>query len=872
MAECIRQTENWSIYEPYHKLDNAAFDPKKLHTELDVVAPKMKKMIDTIEELDSEDLKKHKKLFKHIIFSDLKSAGGAKSIGSALLSYGFKLVYNKSLEITKPASTDKTFAILCSTKIYNKDVGVRFRRKILDMYNKRPDNIHGEQLRFIVLDYGFKEGIDLFDVKYIHIMETPLTMADQKQIIGRGTRFCGQKGLHFDKEAGWPLHVYVYKSLMPPSVDHAEGKTMFDLFMEYSNIDLVKEVFAKDLEKKCVQASIDFSLNRSIHTYGQDKESFFVELAEEVDTKYTPEVMKAEIPKEIVEMYGTKLEKYGLFNCNTGCKGNVLLIPVELMLIVWYTHTSTTYINDYILQKYPRGSMCIAMIDNKPFCKKMQDVWKNPDHYIIENESKLISRIHKLDYDHDIVHKQKKEMLAYIQLVCDKSGMTPKPPSKIMNYGEMQNFIKTYYKKLKWPEVVMENLCVDKKNEETTDLARILFTPSQKMLQSYCTPASPYKGLLVWHSTGTGKTCSGVSIATNSFDKENYTILWVTRSTLRGDIWKNMFKQICSITIQEKGEKFDVEDALKRPLKYTSKNWIEPITYKQFSNLLLGKNEFYKEMVRRNGVEDPLRKTFIVIDEAHKLLSHDLKPQEKPDFKVLSKKILDSYDISKKDSVKLLLMTATPYSEDPMQMIQLLNLMRPRNDQFPTDYEVFKKEYLNQNGKIAESLKFMSKVSGYISYLNRETDVRQFAHPIIKSVPVPISLSGKNDTVQKIEDLQFSVEFANRAIDANILAKKMSKERLKQEKEMLKEKCKALKGTEKAECMKEIKDLEERFKKQVFVQSDDVIKSNEEKVKKLKKEIQAINKTLQNYRETDKSQQRVIEEKCLKQVKPLKTK
>ena len=874
MAQCIRQTENWSIYEPYHKLDNPAFDSKKLHTELGVVAPKMKKMIEIIDDLDSQDLKKYNKLFKHIIFSDLKSAGGAKSIGSALLSHGYKMVYNKSLDIVKPQG-DKTFAILCSTKIYNKDIGVRFRRKILDMYNKRPNNIHGEDLRFIVLDYGFKEGIDLFDVKYIHIMETPITMADQKQIIGRGTRFCGQKGLNFDKDAGWPLHVYVYKSLMPPSVDDENGKqkTMFDIFMEYSNIDLVKEEFAKDLEKRCIQASIDFSLNRTIHTYGQDKKSFFVELADEIDVKYTPEVLQAQIPKEVVEMYGKKLEKYGLFNCNTGCKGNVLLIPVELMLIVWYTHTATTYINDYILQKFPRGAMCIAMIDNKPFCKKMQDVWKNPDQYIVHNESRLINRINKLDYDNEIVHKQKKEMIDYIHLVCDKFGMTPKPPHKIMNYGEMQTFIKTYYKKLKWPEVVMENLCVDKKNEEPTDdLTKILFTPSQKMLQSYCTPASPYKGLLVWHSTGTGKTCSGVSIATNSFDKEGYTILWVTRSTLRGDIWKNMFKQICSITIQEKGEKFDVEDALKHPLKYTSKNWIEPITYKQFSNLLLGKNEYYKEMVRRNGEEDPLRKTFIVIDEAHKLLSHDLKPQEKPDFKILSKKILDSYDISKKDSVKLLLMTATPYSEDPMQMVQLLNLMRPRNDQFPTDYEVFKEEYLNPSGKIADSLKFMSKVSGYVSYLNRETDVRQFAHPIIKSVPVPISTSNKKDTLQKLDDLQFSVEFATRTIDANILAKKMSKEQLKQEKALLKENCKDLKGKQKTECLKDINQLEEQFKTQVFEEYDYVVKANEEKVKKLKKEIQIINKTLLNYRETDKSQQRVIEEKCLKQVAPVKTK
>lgn len=872
MAECIRQTENWSIYEPHHKLDNAAFNPKKVREELDIVAPKMKKMIDIIHDLDTQDLKKHNQLFKHIIFSDLKAAGGAKSIGSALISYGFKLVYNKSLEIVKPSSkSDHTFAILCSTKIYNKDVGVRFRRKILDMYNKRPDNIHGEELRFIVLDYGFKEGIDLFDVKYIHIMETPLTMADQKQIIGRGTRFCGQKGLHFDKESGWPLHVYVYKSLMPPNIDDKDGKqkTMFDIFMEYSNIDLVKEVFAKDLEKKCVQASIDFSLNRTIHSYGQHKESFFVQLADEVDTKYTPEVLQAQIPKEVIEMYGKKLEKYGLFNCNTGCKGNVLLIPVELMLIVWYTHTPKTYINDYILQKYPRGAMCIAMIDNKAFCKKLQDVWKNPDQYIIENESRLIARIQKLDYDHEYVNKHKKDMLDYIQLVCDKSGMTPKPPNKIMNYGEMQNFIKVYYKKLKWPEVVMENLCVDKKNEPNDDLSKILFTPSQKMLQAYCTPSSPYKGLLVWHSTGTGKTCSGVSIATNSFDKEDYTILWVTRSTLRGDIWKNMFKQICSITIQEKGEKFDVDDALKRPLKYTSKNWIEPITYKQFSNLLLGKNEYYKEMVKRNGEEDPLRKTFIVIDEAHKLLSHDLKPQERPDFKVLSKKILDSYEISKKDSVKLLLMTATPYSEDPMQMIQLLNLMRPRNDQFPTEYADFKAQYLNEDGNIAQSLKFMSKVSGYISYLNRETDVRQFAHPIIKSVPVPISTSNKNTTLEKLTSLQFTLDFVNRTIVANVLAKNLSKSNLKIEKATLQEKCKQLKGAEKKECLKEIKDIEERFKTQVFEKQDDVINTSEEKVKKLKKEIQAINKTLQNYRETDKSQQRIIEEKCLKQVKPV---
>ncbi|MEC8042546.1 MAG: hypothetical protein VX181_17900, partial [Pseudomonadota bacterium] len=47
-----------------------------------------------------------------------------------------------------------------------------------------------------------------------------------------------------------------------------------------------------------------------------------------------------------------------------------------------------------------------------------------------------------------------------------------------------------------------------------------------------------------WHSVGTGKTCSGVSIASSSFEREGYTILWVTRTTLKGDVWKNIFDQI----------------------------------------------------------------------------------------------------------------------------------------------------------------------------------------------------------------------------------------------------------------------------------------------------------------------------------------
>jgi hypothetical protein len=51
--------------------------------------------------------------------------------------------------------------------------------------------------------------------------------------------------------------------------------------------------------------------------------------------------------------------------------------------------------------------------------------------------------------------------------------------------------------------------------------------------------------------------------------------------------------------------------------KLLSKSWLEPMSYKQFSNLLAGKNKIYDILLERNGSADILKKTLIIIDEAH---------------------------------------------------------------------------------------------------------------------------------------------------------------------------------------------------------------------------------------------------------------
>jgi hypothetical protein len=297
----------------------------------------------------------------------------------------------------------------------------------------------------------------------------------------------------------------------------------------------------------------------------------------------------------------------------------------------------------------------------------------------------------------------------------------------------------------------MENLCapssqrggVAKQSGGAPDL--IKYTPSQDFVRNYFTSNNPLKGMLMWFSVGTGKTCSAIAAATNTFEKDGYTILWVTRHTLKNDIWKNMFEQVCNENIRTEIENHDLKipaDQNKR-MRLLSKSWkIRPMSYKQFSNLVSKKNDYYNQLVQINGELDPLRKTLLIIDEAHKLYGGgEFSNAERPDMNALHKSLMNSYSLSGRDSVKLLLMTATPITDDPMELIKLLNLLRPAERQLPAEFNSFATEYLNEQGQFTETgrHKYLDNIAGYVSYLNRERDARQFAQPIVQQVPVPIT-------------------------------------------------------------------------------------------------------------------------------------
>ena len=737
-SECLRKKANWSKSSNAYKFDHPDFDPKKLMRDIPTHSSKLSVLLKKIKDLDKKDMEKDGRLYKHFIFSDVKSASyGAKLIAGALMASGMQMGYTAPLkqqpiaqesqqsqqggreptnkiygkikllsDVVLRSTKGNNFFLLTALGVYDQPITVAMKKSIFKKFNERPDNVHGDLARIIIMDGGYKEGVDLFDIKYVHIFEPPVTMADQRQVIGRGTRTCGQKGLEFHPTQGWPLHVFIYDVEIPESMRFQTMGTesLFDLYLKSMNIDLRMFNFQHDLERATIYGSVDYQLNRAIHTFSIESQ------------------MPGGGPK--------------------------------------------------VAHRRPR----IVIREDLPVLNLPEQIG---------------------------------------ELAFPPRDANAQP----MGHDAMRAYIRRHFSKFKWTDVKMENNCAPKSGGGTgggTGGAHEImnYTPTQDFIRHFFTPENPLKGMLLFHSTGSGKTCSAIAAASSAFEETGYTILWVTRTTLKTDIWKNMFDQICSETIKtrlETGDIAQIPDENAKRMRLLSKSWsIRPMSYKQFSNMVSKANNFYKALVKKNGEIDPLRKTLLIIDEAHKLYGGgDLSSIERPDMNALQNAIQQSYEISGHNSVRLLLMTATPITQNPMELIQLINLTKPLQYQMPQGFEEFSRMYLDEYGRFTpegEQL-YLDNIAGHVSYLNRERDARQFAQPIVKYVKTPL-IENLGDAMKfdrsyvraimdsEIGDLKKRIDDENDKIDDEFREIKASNF------DFLKDKCDNFEGKALRECNK----------------------------------------------------------------------
>jgi hypothetical protein len=373
----------------------------------------------------------------------------------------------------------------------------------------------------------------------------------------------------------------------------------------------------------------------------------------------------------------------------------------------------------------------------------------------------------------------------------------------------------------------------------------------------------------MWFSVGTGKTCSAIATATSSFERQGYTILWVTRNTLKSDVYKNMFDDVCHLVLAERMQKegLKIPDDPAQRKRLLSPNWIEPISYKTFSNLLTpgAHNVYMDKLISRNGKEDILKKTLIIIDEAHKLYGGDLKGSERPNMQIMERLLQKSYTKSGKDSARLLLMTATPFTNSPMELFKLVNLCKEDPaERITIQPAEFKATYMGADDLLSDTgvKKLADKLSGYISYLNREQDPTQFAQPIMIEVPAIMTHIDEPELRRELFELEGDKKAAKPDVKGQNARIKALKASLRATKKNIKDiyteraaRCKTLKNkAEKAACNKTATDQMEaelaaamgdlaaeleQLKRDIGAQGE-----NKARVKALKAKVKALKESL----------------------------
>ena len=656
-ALCVRQVSNWSVIKPHHRFDSSRFDPRRLARELASVSPKVKAILENIERLDAQDMSRHGHTFKHFIFSDLRQMGyGAKMTASALLAHGWHLASTRSQKVKTPAELLRTkgrnIGLLSSTATYKQPPKPTLRKHLKDTFNLRPDNVHGDLIRIMVLDSGFKEGINLFDVRYMHMLEPQTTLSDQKQAVGRGTRTCGQRGLTFDPLLGWPLYVYTYDAT------DREGVSMHSRYMALTGINVAQLQLASDLEAATIAAAVDADLTVEMH-------------------KGLPELVPQSGGALPMELDCSRVRR-----CKRRPTREVPASHVH-MLAAWLSLSG---------RRAERGcsrlTLCKHLRRDREYCERVRECIRDPKDFMMrygsvvavnltlllngpmqkENRARVMGMLRRSDWFKSVrtttptaentrasdarssdveiqpqavdsarparsftqrpTETAQSRWSGTAQVATANSTRDPRTLEEVADgeiwtarsvltlpttLADVRAFVRKHSDAYRWPPMRMENKCTD--GEANGVQLALDLHPTQAFLRHWLTPASPFKGALLWASVGAGKTCAAVAVASAAFEPRDYTILWVTTNTLREDVFAHFFDWVCHEGLRRRLQGQAGEDPFVMPanrvaqLRLLGPAWrIRPMSYKQLNNALLGRNEAHRTLVERNGLADPPRR------------------------------------------------------------------------------------------------------------------------------------------------------------------------------------------------------------------------------------------------------------------------
>jgi hypothetical protein len=269
--------------------------------------------------------------------------------------------------------------------------------------------------------------------------------------------------------------------------------------------------------------------------------------------------------------------------------------------------------------------------------------------------------------------------------------------------------------------------CEDLKNSDSS----ISLLNHQRIIRDYMNLITPYRGLLLYHGLGAGKTCSSIAIAEGF--KSDRRVIIMTPAALNPNYMEELKK--CGDEYYKKQQHWEwisVEDdtrlrdtlstILQLPKEYIEQNkgaWVIDITKPNNYDLLKrpGENDSYisanqsnlnnqlNEMIINkysfinyngitnvkyneeiSGAGNPFNNKVVVIDEAHNLVSrivnqlnalYSVKQTIKPKSRKLVPMAVNIYkDLMSATNVRIVLLSGTPIINYPNEIAVLFNILR----------------------------------------------------------------------------------------------------------------------------------------------------------------------------------------------------
>lgn len=249
----------------------------------------------------------------------------------------------------------------------------------------------------------------------------------------------------------------------------------------------------------------------------------------------------------------------------------------------------------------------------------------------------------------------------------------------------------------------------------------------QQFLSQYINPKTPYKGILIYHRIGAGKTCTAVRIAEKW--KRHRNIIVVLPASLKGN-FRTELRSLCAENNYLKQDERKILDSL-HPTDPEYRNIIDKSDERIDKVYNIYSYNKFIEMAQDGLIN--LKNSLLIIDEIQNMVS-----EKGTYYGVLYDLIHDA-----PDDLRIVLMSATPMFDKPSEIALTMNLLRipeelPIGKKFDRTFiETYKRAGALHN-RVINIDYFKDCVRGYVSYF-RGAPPYVFPDMVIKYVKCEMS-------------------------------------------------------------------------------------------------------------------------------------